>query len=315
MSGDKTPTKEQILETIRDLKNNPNDRVDILADIGIGAVGAAGAGYAASILGASSLFFGLIPVAAPLAVVAGGAILGGAALIGAKRFLFDGTSLEGKREALLMQLEEQLSEIEAKEQAASLGEDDKYDFHIFLEEPVRLDLISPQDAQSLMLAVESGQMSLKEAYQLVEDLIDPANIGEEEAEDINAQKLDWADAEDYHQQGMEKAKRGKYKEAIEDFTQAVCINPNYATAYKYRGLAYSRLGDAPAAIADFHKAADLYLKQGHPEDYQDVLDRALKLQTPASKPQAQTPRTEEKFSPEDIDKALDALLKNINEAK
>jgi tetratricopeptide (TPR) repeat protein len=312
MSGDKTPTKEQILETIRDLKNNPNDRVDILADIGIGAVGAAGAGYAASILGASSLFFGLIPVAAPLAMVAGGAILGGAALIGAKRFLFDGTSLEGKREALLMQLEEQLSEIEAKEQAASLGEDDKYDFHIFLEEPVRLDLISPQEAQSLMLAVESGQMSLKEAYQLVEDLIDPANIGEEEAEDINAQKLNWADAEDYHQQGMEKAKRGKYKEAIEDFTQAVCINPNYATAYKYRGLAYSRLGDAPAASADFQNAADLYLKLGNTKDYQDVSERAFKLQAPTSKPQAQVPRTEEEFSPEAIDKALDALLKGLN---
>jgi tetratricopeptide (TPR) repeat protein len=315
MSGDKTPTKEQVLETIEDVRNNPHDRVDILANIGIGAVGAAGAGYAASMLGASSLFFGLIPVAAPLAVVAGGAILGGAALIGVKRFLFDGTSLEGKREALLVELEKQIREIEAKEQAASLGEDDKYDFHIFLAEPVRLDLISPQDAQKLMLAVEGGQLSLKEAYQLVEDLLNSENIEDEDVTDISSQQLERTNAEDYHQHGMEKAKRGKYKEAIEDFTQAVCINPNYATAYKYRGLAYSRLGETQAASADFHKAADLYLKQGHPEDYQDVLDRAFKLQTPAPKPEAQTPRTEEEFSPEDIDKALDALLKGINEAK
>ncbi len=312
MSGKKTLTKEQVLQTIRDVKNNPNDRVDILANIGFGAAGAVGAGYAASILGASSLFFGLVPVAAPLAVIAGGAILGGAALIGAKRFLFDGTSLEGKREALLMQLEEQLREIEAKEQAASLGEDDKYDFHIFLEEPVRLDLISPQDAQSLMLAVESGQLSLKEAYQLVEDLINSENIEEEDVEDINAQQLERTNTEDYHQQGMEKAKRGKYKEAIEDFTQALCINPNYATTYKYRGLAYSRLGENPAAIKDFQKAADLFLMLGNTQDYQDVLDRVFKLQTPASQPQAQTPRTEKEFSPEDIDKALDALLKDIN---
>ena len=100
-------------------------------------------------------------------------------------------------------------------------------------------------------------------------------------------------AEDYHQHGMEKAKRGKYKEAVEDFTQVVCINPNYATAYKYRGLAYSRLGENPAAIADFNKAADLYLKQGHPEDCQDVLDRALKLQAPTPKPQEQVSCTEE----------------------
>jgi tetratricopeptide (TPR) repeat protein len=79
---------------------------------------------------------------------------------------------------------------------------------------------------------------------------------------------------------MEKAKRGKYKEAIEDFTQAVCINPNYATAYKYRGLAYSRLGDAPAASADFQNAADLYLKHGHTRDYQDVSDRAFNFKHP-----------------------------------
>lgn len=100
-------------------------------------------------------------------------------------------------------------------------------------------------------------------------------------------------AEDYHQQGLEKAKRGKYKEAIEDFTQAVCINPNYATAYKYRGLAYSRLGDDPAASADFQKAADLYLTLGNTKDYQDALDRALKLQAPTSQPQEQVSCTEE----------------------
>jgi tetratricopeptide (TPR) repeat protein len=100
-------------------------------------------------------------------------------------------------------------------------------------------------------------------------------------------------AEDYLQHGLEKGKRGKYKEAIEDFTQALYINSNYAAAYKYRGLAYSRLGENLAASADFHKAADLYLKQGHTKDYQDALDRALKLQAPTSKPHEQVSCTEE----------------------
>ena len=36
------------------------------------------------------------------------------------------------------------------------------------------DLISPQDAQGLINAVESGQMPLKEAYHLVEDVINSA---------------------------------------------------------------------------------------------------------------------------------------------
>lgn len=165
-----------------------------------------------------------------------------------------------------------------------------------LKEPIRLDLISPQDGQSLMQAVESGQMPLKEAYQLVEEIIKSANVEKEEVEDINIQQLDNIDAVNYYKQGMEKAKRGKYKEAIEDFSQAICLNHNYAVAYKYRGLAHYRLGENQAAIADFKKAADLYLKLGNTEDYQDVLDRILKLQSQNSKPQVRVYPTEEYLS-------------------
>ena len=120
--------------------------------------------------------FGLvtIPVAAPLGVVAGAAVLGGAAFVGAKRVLFDGTYNEGKTAEIRKQLEERLREIEAKERKASLGEVDKTEFITFLEEPLKANLISAEDAYRLITAVEKGQMSLKEAYKLVEDIIKSA---------------------------------------------------------------------------------------------------------------------------------------------
>ncbi|HEY9609458.1 hypothetical protein [Allocoleopsis sp.] len=174
MFGNKTLTKEQLLKALEELEKNPQNRLGILADIGVGVVGAAGAGYAASVLGASAIFFGLIPVAAPVAVVAGGAALGGLAFVGIKKMLFDGTYDEGKRDQIRIQLEENLKDIEAKEKASNLGENDKNQFYTFLKEPVKFDLISPEDAQGLINAVESGKMSLKEAYHLVKDVINSA---------------------------------------------------------------------------------------------------------------------------------------------
>ena len=174
MSETKTPNKEQILKAIEKLEKNPHDKIGILSDIGIGVVGAAGAGYAASLLGASALFFGLVPVAAPIAVVAGGAALGGLALVGIKKMLFDGTFDEGKKSEMLKQLKENLRQVEAKERASKLGDSDKNQFYVLLKDPVELELISPKDAQDLIAAVESGQVPLKEAYQLVQDLIKSA---------------------------------------------------------------------------------------------------------------------------------------------
>ena len=167
-------TKEQLLKAIDQLEENPNDNLGFLADIGIGTVGAVGGGAAASVLGASAIFFGLIPVAAPLGVVVGGAALGGIALATLRKALFDGTYREGKKAEMLKQLKEQLKDVEAKERSSHIKDDDKTKFHIFLKDPIRLDLISPQDAQSLINAVHNGQMPLTEAYKLVKDIINSA---------------------------------------------------------------------------------------------------------------------------------------------
>lgn len=174
MSANKTPTKEQILKSIEQLEKNPHDKLGILADIGIGVVGAAGAGAAVAAFGGVPVLLGLWVVAPPVGLVVGGAALGAAALVGVKRMLFDGTSDQGKKAEILKNLKEQLRDIEAKEKASNLKDSDKTKFIVSLKEPVRLNLISPKDAQDLIRAVESGQMTIKEAITMVKDVVEAA---------------------------------------------------------------------------------------------------------------------------------------------
>ncbi|MEG4851501.1 hypothetical protein QUB10_11360 [Microcoleus sp. B5-D4] len=169
MSANKTPTKEQILKSIEQLEKNPHDKLGILADIGIGVVGAVGAGAAVAAFGGVPLLLGLWVVAPPVGLVVGGAALGAAALVGVKR-IFEGNYNEGKQEEMLKNLKEQLRDVEAKERASKLEDSDKTKFIVSLKEPVRLNLISPKDAQDLIRAVESGQIAIKEAIKMVEDV-------------------------------------------------------------------------------------------------------------------------------------------------
>ena len=174
MSGNKTLTKEQILKTIEQLEKNPDDKLGILSDVGIGVVGAGAAAGAVAAFGGVPFLFGLVVVAPPVGLVVGGAALGAAALVGAKRIFFDGTFNQGKQAEILKQSKEQLREVEAKERASKLEDNEKTKFMVSLKEPVRLNLISPQDAQNLMRAVESGQIPIKEANKIVQDIVESA---------------------------------------------------------------------------------------------------------------------------------------------
>lgn len=174
MSANKTPTKDQILKAIQQLEKKPHDKLGILGDIGIGVVGAASAGAAVAAFGGTSLLFGLVALAPPVGLVVGGAALGAAALVGAKRMLFDGTFDQGKQAEMLKRLKEQLIDVEGKERGSKLEDSDKTKFIVSLKEPVRLNLVSPKDAQDLIEAVESGQMTIKEAITMVKDVVEAA---------------------------------------------------------------------------------------------------------------------------------------------
>ena len=187
MSENKKVTKEQILKAIEQLEKNPNDKMGILGDIGIvgvGAVlGAGAAGTVAAAAGATAIpivttvgsWLGLSLLGAtPVGWVVGTAAAGGAIAYGVSRLTRGGGYNEAKQAEILKQLKEQLREVETKERASKLGESDKTKFIVSLKEPVRLNLISPKEAQDLMRAVETGQIPIKEAINMVKAIVEAA---------------------------------------------------------------------------------------------------------------------------------------------
>ena len=179
MSEEKKMNKKQLLKMIEKLKKNPTDKVGILAEVGIGGIGMVAGGAAAAILGSTTASipivtaltgFGVV-VAAPVALVGGAAVAGGAAAYGITKLIRGSGYNEGKRNELLRSCQDKLNEIDRKERIGNLQDKDKTNFIIFLEEPLKFNLISPKDAQALIAAVENGQMPIKDAYNYVENII------------------------------------------------------------------------------------------------------------------------------------------------
>ncbi|NJL81594.1 MAG: tetratricopeptide repeat protein [Richelia sp. RM2_1_2] len=61
-------------------------------------------------------------------------------------------------------------------------------------------------------------------------------------------------AEFYYNRGSARANSGDIKGGIEDYNQALKINPNYAEAYNSRGYARASSGDIKGATEDFNQA-------------------------------------------------------------
>jgi tetratricopeptide (TPR) repeat protein len=65
-------------------------------------------------------------------------------------------------------------------------------------------------------------------------------------------------AESYFNRGNIRLDLKDYRAAIEDYTQAILLNSDYADAYNNRGdILHNHLGDRQGAIRDFQKAANL----------------------------------------------------------
>src|SRR3972149_1272449 len=91
-----------------------------------------------------------------------------------------------------------------------------------------------------------------------------------------------AQASEWFEKGLKYHTKGEYDKAIEAYTSAIVLNPNYADAYNNRGLEYDNKGQYDRAIEDFNKAiainpndAKTYYNRGLAYDNKGQYDRAI----------------------------------------
>ena len=64
-------------------------------------------------------------------------------------------------------------------------------------------------------------------------------------------------ADTYYNRGLAHSKKGEVELAIEDYTKAIELKPDFAEAYYYRGGAFLRLGEPEKAKSDLVTARNL----------------------------------------------------------
>jgi tetratricopeptide (TPR) repeat protein len=64
-------------------------------------------------------------------------------------------------------------------------------------------------------------------------------------------------AEWHTNQGYKLAEQGRYDEAIEEYTKAIGLDPDFALAYAHRARAYLNISDTDKALSDAKKAIEL----------------------------------------------------------
>ena len=121
---------------------------------------------------------------------------------------------------------------------------------------------------------------------LLSPIVSPMSIGLTSAVGIGAEVLSpqvayAQSAEDWFKSARAKASSRDYEEAIDDYTKALTINPEFADAYFHRGILKGRLGDAKGAISDADQAIKInpqhamaYASRGIAEESLGDLQRA-----------------------------------------
>ncbi len=91
-----------------------------------------------------------------------------------------------------------------------------------------------------------------------------------------------AQAIEHYNRGLENQEQGQFDLAIEEYAQAIALDPQYADPYNNRGVAYASKGDLDQAIANYDRAialdpqyADPYNNRGVAYASKGDLDRAI----------------------------------------
>lgn len=91
-------------------------------------------------------------------------------------------------------------------------------------------------------------------------------------------------ATDLNNRGVDKIEKSNYNSAIQDFNQALKLDPKAGESYLNRGLAYSSLGNKQQAIADFRQAITRFKQQGDSANARIAQVNLETLDTPEESP-------------------------------
>ena len=72
--------------------------------------------------------------------------------------------------------------------------------------------------------------------------------------------------------------KGNVKAALAKLNEAIRLHPQFAPAYKNRGIIRALSGDKQQGISDLQKAAQIYKQQGKTDEYSEVIEAIKKFQ-------------------------------------
>ena len=81
----------------------------------------------------------------------------------------------------------------------------------------------------------------------------------------------------YFYRGLARTRLQNKLGAIQDYTEVIRLNPQDAIAHFYRGLARAKIGQRSQAIYDLHRAVQLFAEQGNSASHRQALTALKKL--------------------------------------
>src|SRR3990172_8362478 len=143
---------------------------------------------------------------------------------------------------------------------------DGFHFWIKIKAKVNPDKIEEMAKRVKEKSVVEDYKKIQEAYDKSQREIEELKKqlagakGEKEKKQVEAKITDderLFEASQWFEKGHQYAINKKYDEAIEAYTKAIALDPNYAQAYTNRGVAYYNKGQYDRAIEDYNRAIAL----------------------------------------------------------